>query len=161
MSSYTQLEASLSGTQALYGKMDALTGKEMKKVIISALRSSASILRRETDRQFRTRVNLGKSYSRSRNGKTTVGKRSVAKIVLDKKNLSVKVHIMDDFRAKFFELGTEKRYTKQRPKKDPAYRGRITAGYHFRKAQEITRSKIFDELNVRVAKAIEKIYNKR
>ena len=147
MSSDERLGVSISGTRELYSKIDSLTGKELKKAILSSLRSSASILRRETDKQFKSRVKFGK--------------RSIARVVIDKKNLSAKVHIMDDFRAKFFELGTKKRYTRQGFNRKPAYRGSIEAGYHFRKAQEITRGKIFNEMSNRVGKAIDKIYNRR
>ena len=161
MSSDERLGVSISGTRELYSKIDSLTGKDLKKAILSSLRSSASILRRETDKQFKSRVKLGKSYSKSKNGKAVIGKRSIARVVIDKKNLSAKVHIMDDFRAKFFELGTKKRYTRQGFNRKPAYRGSIEAGYHFRKAQEITRDKIFNEMSNGVGKAIDKIYNRR
>ena len=62
MSSDERLGVSISGTSELYSKIDSLTGKELKKAILSSLRSSASILRRETDKQFKSRVKLGKSY---------------------------------------------------------------------------------------------------
>ena len=46
MSSNERLGVSISGTRELYSKIDSLTGKELKKAILSSLRSSASILRR-------------------------------------------------------------------------------------------------------------------
>ena len=63
MSSDERLGVSISGTRELYSKIDSLTGKELKKAILSSLRSSASILSRDTDKQSKSRVKLGISYS--------------------------------------------------------------------------------------------------
>lgn len=156
-----------------HSMINRLTGPEMKKVMVSTLRSSSNILKKETESQFHSRVALnGFKVSYTRNGKKRTKNKRLVTIIIDKKNLSAKVHIMGDFRAKFFELGTKERYTKghkisgayrkgarkylKRTGK-PGRRGKIQAGHHFRTAQEVTKVKIFSEMDQRISKAIFKI----
>lgn len=150
-----------------------LTGPEMKKVIVSTLRSSSNILKKETERQFHTRVTLnGYKISYKKSGKTKTKVKRLVTVVIDKKEMAAKVHILGDFRAKFFELGTRERYTKghkitgsyykgrrkylKRTGK-PGRRGKIEAGHHFKTAQDLTRERIFSEMDQRTSKAIIKI----
>lgn len=150
-----------------------LTCPEMKKVMISTLRSSTNILKKEAERQFHTRVALnGYKISYQRKGKERTKVKRLVTVVIDKKNIAAKVHIMGDFRAKFFELGTKERYTKghkitgsyrkggrkylKRTGK-PGRRGKIQAGHHFKTAQDVTREKIFSEMDQRMSKAIIRI----
>lgn len=159
-----------------HSMINRLTGPEMKKVMVSTLRSSSNILKKETESQFHSRVALnGFKVSYTRNGKKRTKNKRLVTIIIDKKNLSAKVHIMGDFRAKFFELGTKERYTKghkltgkyyrlrpggrwyrERTGK-PGRRGKIQAGHHFKTAQEVSKVKIFSEMDQRISKAIIKI----
>lgn len=153
--------------------VNRLTGQEMKKVMVSTLRSSANILKKETERQFHTRVALnGFKISYQRKGKERTKVNRLVTVGIEKKDMAAKVHIMGDFRAKFFELGTKERYTKghkitgsyQKGRRKylnrtgkPGRRGKIQAGHYFRTAQDITREKIFSEMNKRMSKAITRI----
>lgn len=94
-----------SGVNKIFGK---LTGKEQKKVIRTATREAAQKLTKETKAMFKT---VTKKYNSRNwwNGKTL---QSGIKYVSDK-NISYKVHIMGDFRLKFFEMGTKQRYTRK------------------------------------------------
>ena len=85
-----------------------LTGKEQKKVIRTATRKAAQKLTKSTKQMFKGVT--AKYNSRNWwNGKTL---QSGIKYVSDK-NVSYKVHIMGDFRLKFWEMGTKKRYTRK------------------------------------------------
>lgn len=155
-----------------------LTGREMKKAIIGTLRSGANILKRETERQFHSRVNINGlriNYTNKKGKEVTKWKR-LATVSIDKKEPSAKVHIMADFRTKFFEMGTKNRKTKGhkitgyywRGKRKYARRtgkggdrGRITAGWHFRKAQQLTERKIFENFDRQMSREIIKISKKK
>lgn len=155
-----------------------LTGPEMKKAIIGTLRSGANILKRETERQFHSRVNINGlriNYTNKKGKEVTKWKR-LATVSIDKKEPSAKVHIMADFRTKFFERGTKNRKTKGhkitgyywRGKRKYARRtgkggdrGRITAGWHFRKAQQLTERKIFENFDRQMSREIIKISKKK
>lgn len=94
-----------SGVNKLF---NTLTGKDQKKVIRTATREAAKKLTKETRLMFRTAT---KKYNSRNwwNGKTL---QSGIKYVSDKR-VSYKVHIMGDFRLKFWEMGTKKRYTRK------------------------------------------------
>lgn len=94
-----------SGVNKIFGK---LTGKEQKKVIRTATREAAKKLSKATKQTFKT---ITKKYNSRNwwNGKTL---QSGIKHVSDKK-VSYKVHIMGDFRLKFWEMGTKARYTRK------------------------------------------------
>lgn len=97
---------------------NTLTGKQQKKVVRTATRKAAQKLTKETKLKFRNIV--GSKVANSRNwwnGKSLI---SGIKYVSDKR-VSYKVHIMGDFRLKFWEMGTVGRYTK----KKRLYRGII------------------------------------
>lgn len=164
-----------------------LTGPEMKKAILGTLRSGANILRKETENQFHERVNLDgqrlrldglkRKYTNKRGKEVTKWKR-LATVSVDRKEPSAKVHIMADFRTKFFEMGTKNRRTKGH--KNVGYyrlslggrlyrkrsgkggdRGRITAGWHFRKAQQLTERKIFESIDRQLSRRIIRISKKK
>lgn len=147
-----------------------LTGTQMKKAMISTLRSSANILKKETEAQFHSRVDLnGYKITYQKKGREKTKVKRLVTVVINKKDSSAKVHIMGDFRAKFFEKGTKERYTKGHKITDEYWvgkrkylrrsgkggrRGRISAGYYFRTAQQLTERKIFSDIDKRLSKAI-------
>jgi hypothetical protein len=172
-------------TSEVDAMFERLSGKERKKAQINALRSSARILQKQTEENFKhlvTKSNTGsgrlgsrtETY-RTKKSKEVKKKYRIASVKVIKGDTpSVKVHIMSDFRAKFFELGTKDRKTrghkvtgyggkrswyKTRTGKGGA-RGKITAGYYFRRAQEQTERKIFDNMDEEMRKAITKIAKK-
>lgn len=161
--------------------LSALSGKETKQAIVITLRNSARILQKETESQFKRNVNLTglkvKYKDKKRNVDRTKLKRVATIRIYQKqmKEIYAKVHIMADFRAKFFEMGTRFRRTKghkltgnyytlreggrkyrERTGKG-GYRGRIQAGHFFRKAQELTERMIFDNMDKEMSAAIQRI----
>ena len=170
-----------------------LTGQEMKRVIRRTLRDSANILKKETERLFCSGVNIQRNKMSYRKGgrKITVRKQLV-KISSDRQEkLAVKVHIMSNFKAKFFEKGTGRRKTKGRitgvvswgrreiftrtgkvsksylwgdrkiVKYQGANRGANKAGYYFRKAQDAKKHDIFGDMDQRLGTEIVKLANKK
>lgn len=157
-----------------------LTGPEVKKAMIGALKSGANILKKETEKQFRSKVAIGDArVSRvNKKGKEIARWKRLATVKVDKKTPSAKVHIMSDFRAKFFEMGTKGRKTKghkisgyyrlrsggrqyrARTGKG-GYRGRINAGRFFLKAQRLTERKIFSNMDSVMGRLIIKIAKRR
>lgn len=157
-----------------------LTGPEMKKVFIGALRTSGNILKKETDKQFKSKIAIGDTRvkRKNKNGKEITKWRRLATVKIDKRTPEAKVHIMGDFRAKFFELGTNMRRTKghkitgyyrlrpggrqyRRRSGKGGNRGRIIAGHFFLKAQQITERKIFDNTEVVITKYVMKVIKRR
>lgn len=129
----------------------ALDSKKQKKAHRTALRKATGILVRETRKNFRKVVR--KPNSRNRwNGKTFS---SGIKSSINKEVTEGKVHILGDFRLKFFELGTKTRY-KKRTKGRPST-GAIKATYFFRKAREAKESEISNSMNNIITQSILKV----
>lgn len=134
-----------------------LTTKELDKAISTALNKSANVLKQNTQRNLAEVLPASLTANKYPDALITAVMRSK----YDKKKASVKVHIMGNrnkssgsFRLRFFEGGTNDRFTKKGQK-----RGRITALNFFSNAIASTNtdSIIEDELN----KAIEKINAKK
>lgn len=157
-----------------------LTGPEMKKVVIGALRSSGNILKKETDRQFKSKISIGDIRVKRKNkkGQEITKWKRLATVKIDKRTPEAKVHIISDFRAKFFELGTNMRRTKghkiteyyqlrpggrryRRRSGKGGNRGRIIAGHFFLKAQQKTERMIFDNMEVVIKKYVMKVIKRR
>ena len=160
-------------------KLKELAGPEVKKAAVSALRKSANILAKETDKQFRGHINIGKARVDTitrKNGKSVRKIRRISTVKVSRQDLSAKVHILSDFRIKFFEMGTRERRTKgykivgsyRKGKRKYLIRegkgrrtGRISAGWYFLKAQQLTERQVFDSIETNLSQAIEKIWNKK
>ena len=98
-----------------------LTSREQKKVYKRTIRRSANILVREARKQLKAVVGRKINSRNWWNGKT-LG--SGIKVTVSRDEIpEAKVHIMSDFRLKFFELGTNERRLKRNPRKG-AYRGK-------------------------------------
>lgn len=100
------IKVDTSGVDKIF---NTLTGKEQKKAIRTATRGAAQKLTKATKLQFRAIAGKAASSRNWWNGKTL---QSGIKYVSDKK-VSYKVHIMGDFRLKFWEMGTKGRYTRR------------------------------------------------
>lgn len=160
-----------------------LTSKGRKQAINGALRSSAGILKKETDRQFKSRLHIpsGRVYKPNALGYTKKNWKptQTATVKLESKNQLAKVHIMKEYRAKFFELGTKARWTKEHRythyytrrlgggarkyragKGKGGYRGAVGEGRMFRWAQEATEQLIFSEIDKQMSKLVMKIAKK-
>lgn len=160
-----------------------LTGPELKKAELAALRSSANILKKRTDLNFKdTKIGLSirrKEKITRKNGKKINRIRRIATVKVLKKESAAIVHIMSDYRVKWFEKGTKERRTKgyryriasniyrkgnrRYYKKEGAARrtGSIDPRWFFRDAQNQTERQIFDNLDKEISKAIIKIANKK
>lgn len=150
---------------------DELDEKRRKQVYRRTLNESASILVNETKRNLRSVVSRTRTRNRW-NGKTM---ESGIKRKIHRSGKEVKIHIMGDFRLKFFEKGTKDRKTKghkitgsyykgsrkymERSGKG-GFRGRIKADYFFRSAKQATESKIFGEIDNTLSKYIQIINQK-
>jgi len=130
-----------------------LTGKEQKKVYRNALRIAARILVKEAKQQLRGVIGSKINSKNKWNGKT-LG--SGIKLKLDKEATEAKVHIMGDFRLKFFEKGTKNRTLR----KNGANRGAMTAHYFFRTAKSDKENEIFNSLDKIISESINRVANK-
>lgn len=137
-----------------------LSTERRSQIMFSALKKGGKALQNETKVQLRQSV--ANTHSPNRwNGKTL---EDGIKVKANTVYQEVMVHILDDFRLKFFEKGTEDRYTKihkdklstsqyinQLKKGDRSrFRGKITASHFFRRArqnEEVIQDAIFKELD--------------
>ena len=128
-----------------------LNSRQQKQAHRNALRRSANILVKETKKQLKSHLGKVVNHRNRWNGKTL---QSGIKSKAD--NKEAKVHIMGDFRLKFFELGTKQR----KLKKNGANRGRIKALYFFRTAQQNKEQEVFSTMDKLLSGSIQKVYNK-
>lgn len=152
-----------------------LTSDEVQRAMTYAVRSGANRLRRRTVENFDSGTKF-KAYNvyRDRNGGTK--RLPLVSVKLGRSKQSATVHIMGDFRAKFFELGTRRRTTKGRKitgeirrgnrsyltrTGKPANRGIITERRYFAKAQDSEGPKVLGEMQDRMEKKIVQIGRKK
>lgn len=129
-----------------------LNGKQQKQVYRSALRRAAGILYRETRSQLRLIVGK-KINSKNRWNSKTLG--SGIKYNANKEGTEAKVHILGDFRLKFFEKGTENRTTKKN-----AYRGSMKAHNFFDKSKRNKEREVFNTIDHLISQSIQKLAKK-
>lgn len=98
-----------------------LEGEKRDKILFKALKSGAEVLKRNTQ------INLNTALGTA----TTQQLDNGVRIASDKKDNQVKVHIMGDYRLKWFEKGTKQRLTKA-----GASRGSIKPMNFFRNARQ-------------------------
>lgn len=137
-----------------------LTGKEMDRAVRNTLQQSANILIRQAKANLRQET---KAYNHPNhwNGKRLQD--GIKRSKYDKQNEEVKVHILGDYRLRWFELGTQDRYAKKfrgRPMKKRRFLGKYKASHFFRNAQIQTRTRIFEEMESRLSKNIMRIADK-
>lgn len=160
---------------------ERLTGKERKNVYCLELKKAAIILVNETTARFKSKVrkNKNKEYVlRRKSGRVVLKNRRIAAVKINRKKYEAKVHIMEDYKTKWFEMGTRSRRTKghrnvgyYRLKPGgrkyalrigkPGNRGQIQPGYFFRDAQRAKEREIFDSIETNLSKAILKMANKK
>lgn len=137
-----------------------LTGKEMDKAVRNTLQQSANILVKEARTQL-SKVTKASNHPNSWNGKKL--RDGIRRSKFNKQLEEVKVHILGDYRLRWFELGTKDRYAKTykgKPLKKPRFLGHYKASHFFKTAQVIAEPKVFNEIEARMAKNIMKIANK-
>ncbi len=97
--------------------LEAVASPKTSRKLLSAMRKGLNIISKDTTIRFQTnrRGFSGKKVTRrTKNGKEKERILKVAKVVTDNKRGTAKVHIMDDYRVKWFETGTKERKTKGR-----------------------------------------------
>lgn len=136
----------------LQKKFDSLSFKSQKKVFQAALTKSATILKNKTKANLR---NLKQNPASIRK-RTTLDKGIKHRTKLTSvKDMWSLVHIMGDYRLKWFEKGTIERRTKK------GYnRGVQRGGYFFSKAQQEVQNQVFSELENRINENILKVWKK-
>lgn len=127
-----------------------LNGREQKKVYKMALRKASSILVKETKQQLKTVVGRKINSRNSWNGKT-LG--SGIKISVADDASEAKIHILGDFRLKFFEKGTATRTLRR----GGANRGAMRAHYFFRTAKTNKEQEIFSNIDRLISESIIRI----
>lgn len=146
------------------------------------MKASARILQRKTIQNFMVKYNYNGVWKQEvikKSGKKRTKTRSVAKVTSKAKSgdITVKVHILDDYKVKWLEMGTRERYTKGHLNigyyrlKDsarrryflrvgkPGYRGKITPGFFFGKSINMTEGKIVSDMGKRLTNIFKKIGN--
>lgn len=137
-----------------------LSPKKQKTAHKNALKKSANILVRQAKRNLQEVTDKAKSkatniknnwnFKKHKSGKVTFKSlQDGIKASVAQDAESAKVHIMGDFRLKWFELGTKERYTKK-----GYYRGRMQPTYFFKKAKESTESEISETLQENLRQSI-------
>ena len=155
-----------------------LTGDEMRKANGQAVLSGARVIGKATVANFASGTRF-KAVNEYRPGKGGAARRlRLAPVRLFKKGREpfAVVRITEDFRARFFELGTRTRTTKGRlrigrtrvnghvrivRKGKPSNRGRITARRYFESAVRSNGRSVLDSLGRRVRAAVIRIAGRK
>lgn len=134
-------------------KMFARLGlKNQKKAHREALRKASSIVVTAARRNLRKEFGTTATKKASKTGKSL---QSGIKSSIGKQGDSAKIHIMGDFRLKWFEKGTNSRNTKKKYN-----RGSIRGKYFFKEAKSQTEAKVFESITDYLKKAIIKLAQK-
>lgn len=146
-----------------------LNSKRQKQAHRNALRQATNILVRETKQQLKSKLGRKANSRNWWNGKPL---QSGIKSSINKEITESKVHIMGDFRLKFFEMGTKERITTGnnkasvrgrtpiRRQRKSASRGKITSIQFFKTAKQNKENEIENSLNQLLSQSIQRVYNK-
>lgn len=146
--SKVRVEIDDSQVQAVF---NALSIKKQKKVLKDGLRKSANILVRKARQLLAMKVKNTNKPNRW-NGKSM---KSGIKTVMENES-TAKVHIMGDFRLKFFEKGTKPRRTKGKLRKSHSTGSISSSKFHFfDTAKGVSEKQVFDSLNENIKRSIE------
>ena len=174
MSKFINVTIDDSQIQNVFSALDV---KKQKKTLMDGIRKTAQILIKRTKELIKGNIHNTNKPNRF-NGKKMI---NGVKFKAIKEKLEGKIHIMGDFRLKFFEKGTEKRFTKGKKKIwDGGFRGgrrtynRIGKGHStgriksigfFKQAKTETEQQVFssltDNIKESIMKAILKGKNRR
>lgn len=143
----------ITGVDELVKKFSNLTGREQIKAKNNALKKGSDILVKAAKQSLRR---VTKSYNRPNwwNGKTL--EQGIKYCKPSKDSDTAKVHIMADFRLKFWELGTQLRRTKQ------GYsRGVHKKHSFFQPTVNSKMSEIVDSMVSYFSESVDKLWNKK
>lgn len=130
-----------------------MQGKDFDRATRKGLFDGAKML------QNATRTTLSSKVRGTHRKKFPTWKTMQSGVRISKKDPSdVKVHIMGEFRLRFFEIGVTGRYWKKVNKKKGGhkYTGPITATHFFETAQRQVSQRIFNSMDNNIANAINK-----
>lgn len=131
-----------------------LKPRNQSKVFKKALKQAGQILVKET-RQTLRRSGI-KGITKKHPEWKGISLNSGIKIGKQKKDDETKVHIMGDFRLKFFEMGTKRRvYTTKNGKTHNT--GSIRGINFFSRAKAVKEKEVFESINRLIAENIRKI----
>lgn len=136
--------------------LDRLTPKEYKTAFRKSIREALNILRKKTISNLKgvtTKIDKKDQYN------NTLRKGIQLKVYPEE--LEGIVHIMGNFKLKWFQNGTVDRYAKRykgKPMKRKRFTGKIDASKFFTNAKSQTESAVFNKLNERIQQNIIKIY---
>lgn len=136
--------------------LDRLTPKEYKTAFRKSIREALNILRKKTIANLKgvtTKIDKKDQYN------NTLRKGIQLKVYPE--DLEGIVHIMGNFKLKWFQNGTVDRYAKKyrgKPMKRKRFTGKIDASKFFTNAKSQTESAVFNKLNERIQQNIIKIY---
>ena len=136
--------------------LDRLTPKEYKTAFRKSIREALNILRKKAIANLKgvtTKIDKKDQYN------NTLRKGIQLKVYPE--DLEGIVHIMGNFKLKWFQNGTVDRYAKKyrgKPMKRKRFTGKIDASKFFTNAKSETESAVFNKLNERIQQNIIKIY---
>lgn len=136
--------------------LDRLTPKEYKTAFRKSIREALNILRKKAIANLKgvtTKIDKKDQYN------NTLRKGIQLKVYPEE--LEGIVHIMGNFKLKWFQNGTVDRYAKRyrgKPMKKKRFTGKIDASKFFTNAKSQTESAVFNKLNERIQQNIIKIY---
>jgi len=145
----------------------SLSSKKMKNTYKSALSKAARILVKQAKDNLKkvtakfnsktTNLKNGWHIKTKKNGQKKIASlQDGIKYRIEDGAQSAKVHIMGDFRLKFFEKGTKERILK----KNGAKRGKINGSYFFKSAQQDKEQEIFSNIERLISESIQRTANR-
>ena len=160
-----QLEIDASQVMSMYSEFDT---KKRKAVYRKATRDALNIIKKQTLQNLRGVINPSKINKKDKWGNSF---RNGISIKVYKSAKGGVIHIMKNFKMKFFELGTEKRYRKVKgltKKVKSVFRKDIKGGYtgqikkysYFSNAKKQKESEVFNSIDRLIRESIKKINDK-
>ncbi|KAA6344039.1 hypothetical protein EZS27_008296 [termite gut metagenome] len=132
--------------------------KLRKKTLVNVLKKSANILRKQTISNLKSVV---KNIDRKDKYNNTL--RKGIKVSVAKNSESVKVHLLGNYKLKWFELGTVPRYAKNFKRKKmqkERYTGSIKRYNFFANAKQQTETQVFNSIEENLTAIIKQINEK-
>ena len=151
----------LRGDRELRAILKKMDYKEMQSVYKKSLTESVKPLVNETKKQLRRSgiKNVNRPYISRKTGKSYKSMIQGVRSSIDVRNADdnyAKVHIMGEFRLKWFEKGTDLRRTYSK-----GNRGRIRPRRFFRNAVEMKGEECRKSLEQNIKKSIQKVWERK
>jgi hypothetical protein len=147
--SKNDLEIDASEVLAMYSELDI---KKRKAVYRRATKNALNIVKKQALQNLRGVINpamMGKKDKWGNSFRTGI----TTKVYRSGK--SGVIHIMKNFKLKFFELGTEDRY-----RKSGAYTGKISKSEFFSRAKRSKEQEVFNSIDRLISESIKRINDK-